>query len=997
MQMFPTETDSVVGGSEIAAVPSACAPTPNDADNGPRYVPGGLLGVGGMGEVRVAHDRVLGRDVAMKTPRLASPSLMQRLVAEARLAANLEHPGIVPVHDAGWLADGTPFYTMRLVRGRTLATALAERGDTGLRLVRHVLDAARAVAWAHARGVLHRDLKPANIIVGPAGETQVIDWGLGGLDSATERDGRLGTPGFMSPEAACGENLDARADVYGLGACLAAVLDVMPRPFPEAAAIATRACAEEPAQRYPTASAFADDLERFLDGRPVAAHTYRLRDHFGRWWRGARVALVTVATAILAITALLVAGIVRIGSERDAALRANAEARRALARALVSEAETLDEAGARPEAEIAAAKALTLSPDGAVKARALGLAARNHARPIISLQSTSPIGTCHLTRISASGRWLACADDTYLHIKSYDAEAGAWRAVWHQPASVSGAALLDDAGFVVTTSHDDRIRWFRLEDGRENTPPAAFAHSCNLVAAANGRRALGFENNFAHVFDGPNRRDWRFDACTLGRDPLVAAAISADGARLAWVCASGLVALLDADTGVELQRFDPTVTRRSPAALAFAPDGQRLVVAARDGSLTRIDLGPSPRVVELATNHRGTRHVHLLNTVPWAAVTDERGTPRFVRLDDGAHLFDLPRGAAALAFNVAPDDTLHTLATENTRWRIDPTAALPASASGFSTLAVAPDGTRVAVGEESRINLFDLKGGSATRDWGGPMGRMVKGLAFTPDGNHLISAHVGAPHASLIDLNTHENRVLDGIGGPLRRVLVFNDGALAAIPYREAVDLYRLAATDPRATLLASTPLATELRDVALDPSGTHAAWLDAGGRFGIMQPVADTLRLTAATPAMPGASCVAATSASDRFIVAGGVPPVVSTCDLTQCQTLLQLSERPADLALSPDESLLAVGLVDGEVLVFNTHDRALRLRARAHADRAANVAFADQGRTLVSAGWDGRIARFDLTTLEAAPDTLLHAIIGRWGSLATTTATYPREPEIP
>jgi serine/threonine protein kinase len=175
--------------------------------------------------------------VAIKVAR-GGGEAASRLIAEAQHTASLDHPMIVAVHDTGVTADGRPFYAMRLIRGRALSAALrgADQGER-LRLLKHVLDACHAVAYAHSLGVLHRDLKPANVMIGEFGETQVVDWGLGtrrGAGGAVARRGVtiagsvLGTPAYMSPEQARGERVDARADVWGLGTILYEVITGRP-------------------------------------------------------------------------------------------------------------------------------------------------------------------------------------------------------------------------------------------------------------------------------------------------------------------------------------------------------------------------------------------------------------------------------------------------------------------------------------------------------------------------------------------------------------------------------------------------------------------------------------------------------------------------------------------------------------------------------------------------------------------------------------------------
>jgi len=223
----------------------------------------------------------------------------------------------VPVHDAGTLPDGSPFYVMRKVSGRPLEQLVSDAKPLAKRLalLPQMLATANAVAHAHARGVLHRDLKPSNILVGPLGETVVIDWGLAKVidepddpsdpfaratDDVHTRAGTIvGTPGFMPPEQLRGEPVDARSDVYALGATLYFVLARRPPhvgqtgdemitaalagpPTPigtlvpgvprELATIVDKALAYDRGARYRDAGGVAEELDRFLKGQLVASH-----------------------------------------------------------------------------------------------------------------------------------------------------------------------------------------------------------------------------------------------------------------------------------------------------------------------------------------------------------------------------------------------------------------------------------------------------------------------------------------------------------------------------------------------------------------------------------------------------------------------------------------------------------------------------------------------------------------------------------------------------
>lgn len=257
---------------------------------GTRYELIDRLGRGGTGSVFRVRDRELQREVALKVMTLPAggDELAERLRAEARVLARLEHPGIVPVHDVGTLPDGRVFYVMKLVRGARLDQHA--RREPELRPLLRIFERlCEAVAFAHDRGLLHRDLKPENVMVGDFGEALVMDWGVG----------VLGTPGYMSPEQARGERekVDEKSDVYGLGAILYFLLTAeapgeagrvvpprqrkpdVPRPLE---AICLRALAAEPQDRYPGARELAADVSRFLEGRAVSAYREGMLERAGR-------------------------------------------------------------------------------------------------------------------------------------------------------------------------------------------------------------------------------------------------------------------------------------------------------------------------------------------------------------------------------------------------------------------------------------------------------------------------------------------------------------------------------------------------------------------------------------------------------------------------------------------------------------------------------------------------------------------------------------------
>lgn len=270
-----------------------------------RYTITGVAGHGGMGTVYVAHDDVLDRDVAVKVLDIADHggSRAVRLLKEAHILARLDHPGIVPVHDAGTLPDGRTFYVMKLVRGRRLDdlsidTALPERLNTFVR----ILD---AVAFAHAHGVVHRDLKPENVMVGAFGEVYVMDWGVA-QDAHSEGEGVVvGTPGYMPPEQEQARGrVDARADIFALGAMLAHIAG--PDAPPPLKAIAEKAKQPDAGERYPDVESLARDLDRFRNQDRVTAYRESATERMLRMYRRYELPILLLLAYVVMRFVLLV-------------------------------------------------------------------------------------------------------------------------------------------------------------------------------------------------------------------------------------------------------------------------------------------------------------------------------------------------------------------------------------------------------------------------------------------------------------------------------------------------------------------------------------------------------------------------------------------------------------------------------------------------------------------------------------------------------------------
>jgi serine/threonine protein kinase len=336
---------------------------------------------GGLGEVYVAEDTELRREVALKEIRPShadNQNSRGRFLLEAEVTGGLEHPNIVPVYGLGTYSDGRPYYAMRFIRGDSLQEAatryhtkpFARESAKTLafrNLLKRFVDVCNAIAYAHSRGILHRDLKPGNVMLGKYGETLVVDWGLakplGMVDSndageegslqpssgssyvQTQAGTAVGTPAYMSPEQAAGrlEDLGPASDVYSLGATLYAVVTGHP-PFageigdvlrnveageftppnqvakavPAALdAVIRKAMSRRKEDRYPTATALAQEIENVLADEPVSAFAEPISMKTKRWARKHPGTVAAVAATVLVGVFGLSAGLYFVNSEKN--------------------------------------------------------------------------------------------------------------------------------------------------------------------------------------------------------------------------------------------------------------------------------------------------------------------------------------------------------------------------------------------------------------------------------------------------------------------------------------------------------------------------------------------------------------------------------------------------------------------------------------------------------------------------------------------------------
>jgi len=332
---------------------------------------------GGMGRILVGYDQYLKREVAIKElhPEVAEDeSIVRRFIGEAEITAQLEHPGVVPIHRIGQGGDGLPYYTMKMIKGDTLQDAIKAYHRKPCKpelcnLVRRLVSVSKTIAFAHNKGVIHRDLKPANIMLGEHGETLVMDWGLAkpynqGIEDTyisivhqtkqsrpelTMVGAIVGTPAFMSPEQANAEDniVGPLSDVFSLGTVLFYLLagqtafsgrstqEVLSKvracnPTPPSQiksnvprgleAICLKAMSKLPEDRYQGAAEFADDLCRWLDDEPITAEKDSFVAKIRRWVSHYRSVLWSVPCVLILSLAFASIGVWMVERSRDAAV-----------------------------------------------------------------------------------------------------------------------------------------------------------------------------------------------------------------------------------------------------------------------------------------------------------------------------------------------------------------------------------------------------------------------------------------------------------------------------------------------------------------------------------------------------------------------------------------------------------------------------------------------------------------------------------------------------
>jgi serine/threonine protein kinase/WD40 repeat protein len=777
----------------------------------------GEIGRGAMGVVYRARQVSLNRRVAVKTllaegPR-RSPERARRLQIEAEAAAGLDHPNIVPVYEVG-THDGYPYLSMKLVEGITLAAWIRDCSpDNGHPEGYRVMTAlmakiARAIHYAHQRGVLHRDLKPENILMDAAGEPHVTDFGLakvlGAQALVTHHGALLGTPAYMAPEQA-GNALDATtaSDVYALGAVLYHLLagrppfqgqsvsevlrqvrDSEPQPprrplsrgHGDLQTICHKCLRKEPARRYASAADLADDLERVLRGEPIQARPVSAPE---RLWLWCRRRPWVAGTLLTAASALVLIGILQWRHSHDLA-RLNETLRRAVARGAMRDAENSFHLGDSSDAVAELARETRASPaNSQVAARLLSaLTWRDWPFPVRVYGPHPHPDPVTIAAHSVDGRRVVTASGEGGTIGVWDALSGR-QVGWTAPTSASTFHLFRGGSWMAAVSAGGEVRAIRFEDGKTT--------SFQLLPGVVGSAIHPVGSLFAAVGEG-RLELWDLETGARGQVLPIPSGGPAAGAGAGesphlWVLFDGRGDRVFAVQDGRLDAWE-TATGRRVAELRqdltevrqVVPDrtGTRAVVAT-DNRIALFDLARSAKIWEVAREDR-------IQRAAWNPANDQiaivvRATPGGSRDQTLLLGADTGREVRALAPDTAfvgsrpfsPDGRRMLLQTRWPTVRVE-SLAEPSAASepihatqSMEDAEFSPDGDHALVcGGENYASLYDVRPSRARPRAVGD-GDLVMAFQTSRAGNSVLAAH-SSGSARLWD--THTTRSL---GPELRR------------------------------------------------------------------------------------------------------------------------------------------------------------------------------------------------------------------------------------